>query len=123
MNLGRRTVLTALGSAAALAASAPGATAESAAVSRTPAGDALARLLPRHHDQVTFRTLPHPAVGSGDAFRVSGSRGRVLVEGTTPAVQLTGFHHYLRHHAHAHFSWTGEQTESLPARLPGLTTP
>ncbi|WP_405483042.1 alpha-N-acetylglucosaminidase [Streptomyces sp. NBC_00009] len=123
MNLGRRTVLTALGSAAALAASAPGATAESAAASRTPAADALARLLPRHHDQVTFRTVPRPAGGTGDAFRVSGSSGRILVEGTTPAVQLTGFHQYLRHHAHAHFSWNGEQTESLPARLPGLATP
>ncbi|MFG2521411.1 alpha-N-acetylglucosaminidase [Streptomyces sp. NPDC048527] len=123
MNIGRRTVLTALGSTAALTVSASGARAGSGAASHAPAADALARLLPRHHDQVTFRTLPRPDRGGGDAFRVSGSRGRILVEGTTPAVQLTGFHHYLRHHAHAHFSWNGEQTESLPARLPALAAP
>lgn len=72
MNLGRRTVLTAFGSAAALAASATGAAAESAAASRTPAADALARLLPHHHDQVTFRTVP--ALPVARATR-SGCRG------------------------------------------------
>ncbi|GAA2911997.1 hypothetical protein GCM10020221_04610 [Streptomyces thioluteus] len=50
---------------------------------------------------------------------MSGAAGRILVEGTAPAVQLTGFHRYLRERAHAHFSWAGEQTD-LPATLPAV---
>ncbi|GAA0475460.1 alpha-N-acetylglucosaminidase [Streptomyces sp. NPDC046215] len=84
------------------------------------AAAAVARLLPRHHRQVTFRTVPRR--GGADAFRVSGAAGAIVVEGTTPAVQLTGFHWYLRHTAHAHFSWNGAQT-ALPDRLPGVRTP
>ncbi|MFE5872997.1 alpha-N-acetylglucosaminidase [Streptomyces roseifaciens] len=84
------------------------------------AAAALARLLPRHHRQVTFRTVPRK--GGADAFRVSGRAGAIVVSGTTPAVQLTGFHWYLRHVAHAHFSWNGAQT-ALPDRLPGVRTP
>ncbi|MCC3766652.1 alpha-N-acetylglucosaminidase TIM-barrel domain-containing protein, partial [Streptomyces sp. UNOC14_S4] len=84
------------------------------------AAAALARLLPRHHSQVTFRAVPRR--GGTDAFRVSGTAGALLVEGATPAAQLTGFHWYLRHTAHAHFSWNGAQT-ALPDRLPGVRTP
>ncbi|MFD7234275.1 alpha-N-acetylglucosaminidase [Streptomyces syringium] len=145
MHIARRSILGALaGTAALTAAGAPaaasgvvasganGSTAASTtsgrpAAATTPPGAAsdaaaaaLARLLPRHHGQVTFRTVP-PRNGT-DAFRVSGEEGAILVEGSTPAVQLTGFHWYLRHVAHAHFSWTGAQTD-LPDRLPGVRTP
>ncbi|WP_171166765.1 alpha-N-acetylglucosaminidase [Streptomyces sp. I05A-00742] len=81
------------------------------------AAAALARLLPRHHGQVTFRTVPRRS--GADVFRVTGPAGRILVEGSTPAVQLAGFHRYLRDVAHAHFSWSGERT-SLPATLPAV---
>ncbi|WP_372408178.1 alpha-N-acetylglucosaminidase [Streptomyces luteireticuli] len=114
MHIARRTILGALAGSAAL-----GATGTVPAAAGTPSGgaavEALARLLPRHHQQVTFRTVPRR--GGADAFRVSGAAGRILVEGTTPAVQLTGFHRYLRERAHAHFSWAGERTD-LPAALP-----
>ncbi|MFE0043197.1 alpha-N-acetylglucosaminidase [Streptomyces albireticuli] len=147
MHIARRTLLGALAGSAALGAVGPspaaaddeaGAAATSAAgdaadadrvteagqaearASATAAAAALARLLPRHHRQVTFRTVPR--AGGADAFRVTGGTGALVVAGTTPAVQLTGFHWYLRHTAHAHFSWNGAQT-ALPDRLPGVRTP
>ncbi|MFI9720568.1 alpha-N-acetylglucosaminidase [Streptomyces sp. NPDC052396] len=119
MHIARRTLLGAFATSAAA-----GALAASPAQARPPGGGAaaaaLARLLPRHHDQVTFRSLPRH--GGADAYRVTGTAGRILVEGSTPAVQLTGFHRYLRHTAHAHFSWSGEQT-GLPRSLPAVRTP
>ncbi|MEV4437603.1 alpha-N-acetylglucosaminidase [Streptomyces sp. NPDC049577] len=126
MHIARRTLLGALaGSAAFGAAGVPSGTA--GAVERAGDGPpggaaaaALARLLPRHHRQVAFRTVAR--AGGTDAFRVSGQPGRITVEGTTPAVQLAGFHRYLRDVARAHISWNGEQT-ALPDRLPAVRTP
>ncbi|MFI1182726.1 alpha-N-acetylglucosaminidase [Streptomyces sp. NPDC020799] len=120
MHVARRTLLCALAGSAALGAAGPPAAAEGRAGGASGAAAALARLLPRHHSQVTFRTVPRK--GGADVFRVSGGTGALLVEGSTPAVQLTGFHWYLRHTAHAHFSWNGAQT-ALPDRLPGVRTP
>ncbi|MFZ3598363.1 alpha-N-acetylglucosaminidase TIM-barrel domain-containing protein [Streptomyces sp. BH104] len=80
-----------------------------------PADAALRRLLPRHHDQVTFRPLD--GRGTADRFRVSGTRGRIVVEGTTPATLLAGLHRYLRDAAHASVTWNGEQL-NLPKQLP-----
>ncbi|MFH8985068.1 alpha-N-acetylglucosaminidase [Streptomyces varsoviensis] len=150
MHIARRTLLGALAGSAALgvaaahpAAAAPpppgpetGTTPDAsggpgAAGTGGAAARALQRLLPHHHQQVTFRTV-RPRVeeadqkGANDSgrdfYRVFGPAGRIVVEGTTPAVQLAGFHWYLRHVAHAHFSWSGAQTD-LPARLPGVRTP
>ncbi|MER7979609.1 MULTISPECIES: alpha-N-acetylglucosaminidase [unclassified Streptomyces] len=127
MDMARRKILAALGATAALSVVGGCATRASSgrgtaqlAVAKDAAHLALGRLLPRHQDQVAFRVLP--AKDGADVFRVSGERGRILVEGSTPAVQLTGFHQYLRSHAHAHFSWNGERTD-LPPRLPGLRRP
>ncbi|MFJ9083189.1 alpha-N-acetylglucosaminidase TIM-barrel domain-containing protein [Streptomyces sp. NPDC102384] len=80
-----------------------------------PADAALRRLLPRHHGQVIFR--PSGGGGAADRFRVSGSRGRIVVEGSTPAVLLAGLHRYLRDVAHASVTWNGEQL-NLPKQLP-----
>ncbi|MDG4856925.1 alpha-N-acetylglucosaminidase [Streptomyces sp. T-3] len=115
MDLSRRSVL-ALGGAALTAASAPTAHADAGLRPEADAAArALRRLLPRHARQVTFRHVP--TRNGNDLFRVSGTAGDILVEGTTAAVQLTGLHQYLRRDAHAHFSWNGRQT-SLPKRLP-----
>lgn len=81
-----------------------------------PARDALVRLIgaDRAH-QVTLRTIDR---GDGnDRFAVTAEGGRLVVAGTTPAVQLTGFGYYLRHVAHADIAVNGSQTD-LPARLP-----
>ncbi|MFH8791732.1 alpha-N-acetylglucosaminidase [Streptomyces sp. NPDC017941] len=125
----RRTVLTAAlaGAAGAAAACSPesppgarGAAAGAADRTRTGpdaaavAAAAAGRLLPRHADQITFRTVRG---GAADTFRVSGEPGRVVVAGPTAAVQLTGLRHYLKHSAHATITWAGEQVD-LPAVLP-----
>ncbi|MBT2383125.1 alpha-N-acetylglucosaminidase [Streptomyces sp. ISL-11] len=121
MPIARRTLLGALAGSAALGAvGVPSAGATPHPEPASAAAAALARLLPRHHRQVAFRTVPRR--GDTDAFRVTGQPGAIVVEGTTPATQLTGFHWYLRHTAHAHFSWNGAQT-ALPDRLPGVRTP
>jgi hypothetical protein len=52
-----------------------------------------------------------------DYFRVSGGAGHITVEGTSPAVLLTGFGWYLKNVAKAGVSWNGEQL-----RLPHTPT-
>ncbi|OLZ65361.1 alpha-N-acetylglucosaminidase [Streptomyces sp. IMTB 2501] len=85
-----------------------------AADAPAPAAAALRRLLPEHHEQFTLLPL---AVDGTDRFRVTGSTGRITVEGTSPAVLLTGVHTYLRRTVHASVSWTGDQP-ALPGLLP-----
>ena len=81
-----------------------------------PAHDALVRLIgPARAGQVTLRPLDK---GAGkDRFTVTAEHNRLVVAGTTPAVQLTGFGWYLRHVAHADIAINGSQT-NLPRRLP-----
>ncbi|MGP3776527.1 alpha-N-acetylglucosaminidase [Streptomyces sp. SDT5-1] len=79
-----------------------------------PADAALRRLLPRHHSQVALRLT---SGGGADRFRVSGTSGRIVVEGSTPATLLAGLHRYLRDVAHACVTWNGEQLD-LPNQLP-----
>ncbi|MGR4852630.1 alpha-N-acetylglucosaminidase [Streptomyces sp. LARHCF252] len=79
-----------------------------------PASVALQRLLPDHHRQVTLRAL---SAGSADRFKVTGRAGAITVEGTSPAVLLTGLNTYLARVAQADISWTGEQL-NLPRSLP-----
>ncbi|WP_331769151.1 alpha-N-acetylglucosaminidase C-terminal domain-containing protein (plasmid) [Embleya sp. NBC_00888] len=119
MSLNRRTLLTAATATAGalLASSALPAVAASAAGADVRAAR---RLLPDYWRQFTFEPLP--AGGGLDAFRVSGSRGRILVQGSTPAVRLRGMYWYLKHVAHANISWVGEQLR-LPAELPAVPTP
>ena len=79
-----------------------------------PAAAALRRLVPAHHQQVTLRAV---AADGGDHFRVTGRTGSITVEGTSPAVLLTGFNRYLAEAAKADISWNGEQL-NLPRLLP-----
>ncbi|AGP54046.1 alpha-N-acetylglucosaminidase TIM-barrel domain-containing protein [Streptomyces rapamycinicus] len=79
-----------------------------------PAAVALRRLVPAHHQQVTLRAM---AAGGGDQFKVTGRAGSITVEGTSPAVLLTGFNRYLAEAAKADISWNGEQL-NLPRLLP-----
>ncbi|WP_163508805.1 alpha-N-acetylglucosaminidase TIM-barrel domain-containing protein [Fodinicola acaciae] len=81
-----------------------------------PAARALARLVGAWHaSQVDFR--PMAKSNGKDVFRISTSYGRLVVAGSTPAVQLTGFGWYLQHVVHASVSLEGSQLR-LPARLP-----
>ncbi|MFE6161397.1 alpha-N-acetylglucosaminidase [Streptomyces sp. NPDC056486] len=124
MPLARRTFLTAIAGTTGAAVACSGSTADGVPASGTPApsdpsaaAKAARRLLPRHFKQLTFRTA-----GPADTFRVSGRRGHITVTGPTPAAQLTGLRHYLKHTAHANITWAGDQLD-LPDRLPGLAEP
>ncbi|MDQ0758570.1 alpha-N-acetylglucosaminidase [Streptomyces canus] len=112
----RRRILTgavALGGAALLARPQGAYAADGALFDTAPAAAALKRLLPDHYRQFTLRAVADVA----DRFRVTGRAGQITVEGTSPAVLLTGLHTYLRRTAHASVSWTGEQLD-LPRILP-----
>ncbi|WP_412540094.1 alpha-N-acetylglucosaminidase TIM-barrel domain-containing protein [Longispora sp. K20-0274] len=84
-----------------------------------PATASLGRLLPAHAAQFSFDAVARPA--SGDFFSISGTAGAVRVQGTSPAVLLTGVNWYLRYVAKVDLGWPGESTSRLPATLPAPT--
>ncbi len=84
-----------------------------------PAARALERLLPRHHNQVELSAV---SKAGHDFFRISGRSGRVKVEGTSPAVLLTGVNTYLKEVVKADISWGGDQL-NLSFRLPAPAQP
>ncbi|MGO4749682.1 alpha-N-acetylglucosaminidase N-terminal domain-containing protein, partial [Streptomyces sp. 2MCAF27] len=114
----RRRVLTgvvALGGAVLLAPpNTAGAAGNTETFDTAPAAAALRRLVPDHYRQVSLRAI----AGRGkDRFRVTGRAGQITVEGSSPAVLLTGFNTYLAQAAKADISWNGEQL-NLPRTLP-----
>ncbi|MFE7243059.1 alpha-N-acetylglucosaminidase TIM-barrel domain-containing protein [Streptomyces sp. NPDC057580] len=119
-NVTRRRVLTglvALGGAVLLAPSTTaGAAGNAETFDTAPAAAALRRLVPDHYQQVSLRAI---AESGKDRFRVTGRAGHITVEGTSPAVLLTGFNTYLTQAAKADISWNGEQL-NLPRTLPAL---
>ncbi|MFE9646400.1 alpha-N-acetylglucosaminidase [Streptomyces sp. NPDC006365] len=125
MPLARRAFLIAVAGSAGVVAcsntpakSSSASDAKGASVSQADAASRAARrLLPRHWQQLRFETTS--PTGRADAFRVSGSAGRITIVGTTPGTQLAGLRWYLKHIAHANISWAGEQLD-LPEQLPGL---
>lgn len=122
--LSRRTLLTsagAVGVSAALGTQIPAVAGPTRRTAGTAAAQAaLGRLLGGHAGQFRL-TLLDPADG-GERFRVGGSRGRVEVAGTSPAVILTGVHWYLKYVCDAVISWAGSQLD-LPAVLPAPGRP
>ncbi|MFE5095244.1 alpha-N-acetylglucosaminidase [Streptomyces sp. NPDC056638] len=102
-----------LGTPAAPAAAAPG---DRPAFAPGPAEAALRRLLPRHAGQFDLVPVSRPA--SGDYFAVSGTTGHVRVQGTSPAVLLSGVNWYLKYTAEVDIGWPGDSTSKLPKRLP-----
>jgi alpha-N-acetylglucosaminidase len=82
----------------------------------TVSESALRRILPDHHG--SFVLDEQLASASGDMFRIAAHEGRIHVEGTTPAVVLTGVGWYLKYVAHVDLSWPGSSLSRLPATLP-----
>ncbi|MEV6203467.1 alpha-N-acetylglucosaminidase [Streptomyces sp. NPDC051771] len=78
---------------------------------------ALTRLLPRHARQ--FELALTPRSSAGDRFTVSGSTGRIVVTGSTPAVLLRGVHWYLSYTVGVDLGAPGDSVSALPDRLPG----
>ncbi|MFJ4712130.1 alpha-N-acetylglucosaminidase [Streptomyces sp. NPDC088785] len=108
-----------LGSALGIGAAAPAAHAAQA-LDTSAARAVLNRHLPRHADQFRLRLVG--ARAGADRFRVSGTRGRIEVYGTTPAVLLAGVHWYLKYTCGAHIAWNGSQLD-LPRLLPAPSRP
>ncbi|MEW9623817.1 alpha-N-acetylglucosaminidase [Rhodanobacter geophilus] len=86
-----------------------------------PARAALLRLLPKQQAQFALVALDR---GQGaDRFRISGTRGHIVVAGTSPAVILTGVETYLEQAAHVSIGWPGDSLSRLPATLPAPSSP
>ncbi|MEH0629898.1 alpha-N-acetylglucosaminidase [Streptomyces stelliscabiei] len=104
-------------SAPAHAAESPG---EGPVFDTAPAHSALNRLLPGHAGQFRLSLLDRS--GTVDRFRVTGTKGDIQVQATTPATLLMGVHWYLKYVCGAHLAWNGSQLD-LPSRLPAPARP
>lgn len=93
------------------------AAAQQADWSTVPAERAVRRLLGSDAArQLTLRAeQPDPA--GAEQFRISRSRGRILIGGTSTSALLRGVHTYLGEVAGLNISWNGRHAE-LPDRLP-----
>lgn len=85
-----------------------------------PAEKSLKRVLPRHYKQVEFLAVQKDENGN-DYFRITGKPGEIQIQGTSPAVLLTGFNWYLKYTAKGNITWNGEQL-NLPETLPAPET-
>ncbi|MFG3256097.1 alpha-N-acetylglucosaminidase TIM-barrel domain-containing protein [Streptomyces sp. NPDC048172] len=83
----------------------------------THAQEAVRRLLPEHHEQITLQET-----GGPERFKVTGSEGRIRIAGTGPVALLTGLHWYLKYSCDAQLSWAGSQLD-LPGTLPAPREP
>ncbi|MFJ7934538.1 alpha-N-acetylglucosaminidase TIM-barrel domain-containing protein [Sporosarcina sp. NPDC096371] len=81
-----------------------------------PAIQSLKRLIPDHYQQVEFLAVPQDEDGN-DYFKLTGTPGKIQIQGTSPAVLLTGFNWYLKYTANGNINWNGEQLH-LPKTLP-----
>jgi len=78
------------------------------------------RVLPAHAAQIHLQLLP---AASAESFRISGTRGRIHVEGTSASSLLMGVHWYLKYVAGVSASWNGDCLDRLPALLPAPASP
>lgn len=72
------------------------------------------RLLAERADEFIFEEFP---ASGHDVFEIESMRDKVVIRGTSPAVQASGLNHYLKHYCQAHISWEGHQLD-LPRPLP-----
>lgn len=56
-------------------------------------------------------------VGGPDAFTIAATAGKVRITGNSELSMASGLHWYLKHVAHSHVSWNGDQLK-LPTVLP-----
>lgn len=82
--------------------------------------DVLRRMLPAGRaDQFRLRLVEK--FDGRDHYRVANVDGRIDVEGTSPAVILTGVHAYLKQIANVSMTWNGDSFNVLPKELPKLS--
>lgn len=73
------------------------------------------RVLPAHAHQINLELTQS---ATEESFRVSGTNGRIHVQGSTTPALLMGLHWYLKYVAGVSTSWSGDCLEKLPAKLP-----
>lgn len=81
-----------------------------------PAEETLKRILPLHYEQITFLAV-EKSNAKEDYFQITGESGNIEIQGTSPAVLLTGVNWYLKYTAKGNITWNGEQLD-LPNKLP-----
>lgn len=110
--------------AAALAAAAPlrlaAHTSGKPAAAAEPLNAALQRLLGDHAKQIHLRI----ALQTGaENFHISGTAGKILIEGSTASAAMMGVNWYLKYVAGVSISWNGDCLNQLPKILPGPASP
>lgn len=105
-----------LAGAAAASGASPLTTTFDAAAARS----ALHRLLPAWQAQFT---LVAPNRRTGTRYCITGTRGHIVVAGTSSAAILAGVETYLQRVAHVSIGWPGNSLARLPAILPAPEQP
>ena len=82
-----------------------------------PAMDVLRRILPPGRAEQFDLKLAKKLDGR-DHYRIQTVDNRISVEGTSPAVILTGVHAYLKQVANVSITWNGDSASLLPTELP-----
>lgn len=81
---------------------------------------AVERLLGAHASQIHVRLRPD---AESERFRIAGTAGKIVVEGSSPPAVMRGVNCYLNHVAGVSISWNGDCFEKLPAKLPAPDAP
>jgi hypothetical protein len=81
---------------------------------------AIERMVGSHAKQIHLVLLPS---GETERYRISGSPGNILVEGSSLSHLLMGVNWYLKYVAGVSTSWSGDCLNMLPGTLPGISAP
>lgn len=87
----------------------------------TAARALIRRVLGARADAFTVEIIP-AAEGGKNVFELASVGGKIRLRGDTGVSVASALNHYLKHHAHAHLSWCGDQLD-LPAELPPVKEP
>lgn len=75
----------------------------------------LGRILPGREAEFAFEAIPREA--GRDVFEIETVGPRTVIRGNNGLAMATGLNAFLKHHAHCHVSWYGDQLR-LPQPLP-----
>ena len=79
------------------------------------------RLLPHRASEFTVAVDPSLAKPGQDAFTLQTVDAKLALTGTSGVAAGWAFHHYLKYFCKAHFSWSGNQLDTIPTPLPAIT--
>lgn len=82
----------------------------------TAANGLLRRVLGARADGFSTEIIP-PESNHQNVFEIESAGGRIILRGDNGVSIASALNHYLKHHAHCHLSWCGDQL-ALPSPLP-----